>query len=165
MGKTRGLRYLSPISCLCWDRTSHFFISALWIAASSANSFLDFDPSSTVMLSGRPVYTVDRHIGIASHTGSLDTSFKNLAPWKLFASSTMWSTGRLSRFIISTYARALNCTSFWPIDTLKRKSALRIAWKGSQRAITSLRSSCFSLFTDQFRLISKILQLFRTRMS
>ncbi len=72
-------------------------------------------------------------------------------PEKRVAPSTMFRSGRPSRYMMSMYARSLNRTSSWRIDTRKRRGALYIRWQGSHRDTISFRRSSASMFTASNR--------------
>ena len=110
-------------------------------AAISANILRNREPSSTIILLGIPVYTLDQHSTIASQTVSVVILVRNRAAEKRVASSTMCSAGFSSSYKISMYARALNITIYWPSDTWSLNGALRVHWHGSHLLATSCKRS------------------------
>ena len=61
--------------------------------SSSANVFRNCEPSSTIMMSGRPLYILDQHNTIASHTDSVDIFIRKISAENRVASSAMSTPG------------------------------------------------------------------------
>lgn len=138
---------------LMCDSLQLFSMLILLIADSSENTFLNRNNSSNIMIYGSPVYTEDQHKTIACHIAYVDTLGRTIAAENRVASSTMWGTGRPSKYTMSTYFRSLKRVQACPINTRKLRGAFLTRWDASQDATIFSNSLRFELSIAYLRAI------------